>query len=209
MSYLPEFFAVVIIHLLATMSPGPDFVMVSKNSVTHSRRAGIYSAIGVGLGILVHVTYSLIGIGLIISRSIVLFSIIKYIGAGYLIYIGWRSLRAKPYVQERTGMDARSDMRSFVALRMGFLTNALNPKATLFFLALFTQVIDPRTPLFVQALYGLEMATMTCLWFLFVAVALSHPSLKERFISIGHRLEQVFGVVLIALGVKVALSSTK
>lgn len=209
MQYLPEFLTVSVFHLLAAMSPGPDFVMISRNSISCSRRAGVYSALGLGLGILVHVTYSLIGIGFIISRSILLFSVIKYIGAAYLIYIGWRSLRARPHSAAQEDDAARPDLGRFAAVRMGFLTNILNPKATLFFFALFTQVVRPETPKTIQALYGLEMSVMTFLWFSFVAIALSHPAVKGRFVSVGHRLEQVFGVILIAFGVKVALSSSK
>lgn len=207
--YLPEFLTVVVIHLLAAMSPGPDFIMISRNSISCSRRAGVYSALGLGLGILVHVTYSLVGIGFIISRSILFFSIIKYIGAAYLVYIGWRSLRARPYAAAQESGGARRELGRFAAVRMGFLTNVLNPKATLFFFALFTQVVRLETPKAIQALYGLEMSIMTFLWFGFVALALSHPAIKGRFVSVGHRLEQAFGVILIAFGVKVALSSSK
>src|SRR3990167_8795475 len=100
MTFLAEFLTVVVVHMLAVMSPGPDFVMISRNSLVYSRKVGVYSAIGLGLGILVHVTYSLIGIGLIISKSILLFSILKFIGAAYLIYVGYKCLRAKPHQQQ-------------------------------------------------------------------------------------------------------------
>ena len=86
---------------------------------------------------------------------------------------------------------------------MGFLTNVLNPKATLFFFALFTQVINPHTPKAIQVLYGLEMSVMTFVWFALVAAILSHNLIRSRFASVQH------GVILIALGVKVALSSSK
>src|SRR5438094_7329342 len=95
-NYLPEFLTIASLHLLAVMSPGPDFVLISKNSLVYSRKSGVYSALGLALGILVHITYSLIGIAYIISRSIVIFSTIKLLGAGYLIYIGYKSLWAKP-----------------------------------------------------------------------------------------------------------------
>lgn len=209
MSFLPEFLLVTAAHLLAVMSPGPDFVMISRNSLVYSRAVGIFSAVGLGLGILVHVTYSLIGIGLLISQSIVLFSIIKYIGAAYLLYIGYQCLRSKPQTAtEATAVEEKS-MSPLAAVRMGFLTNALNPKATLFFLALFTQVISTETPLFIQILYGIEMSVMTFAWFAVVASILSHKRIKSRFVSIQHYVERVFGVVLIAFGIKVALSTTK
>ena|SRR5258708_39313724 len=95
MQYLPIILTVAGVHFLALLSPGPDFILITRNSLLYSRRTGIFSAIGLGLGIIVHITYSLIGIGLIISKSILLFSFMKYLGAGYLFYIGYKSLRAK------------------------------------------------------------------------------------------------------------------
>lgn len=211
MTFLPEFLTVAVVHLLAVMSPGPDFVMISRNSLIYSRKTGVYSAIGLGLGILVHVTYSLVGIGLIISKSILLFSILKFVGAAYLIYIGYQCLQAKPR-QEKNIENKKTkpgDLGKLQAIRMGFLTNVLNPKATLFFFALFTQVISTNTPKIIQALYGLEMSIMTFSWFALVASALSLNIIRVRFASVHHHLERTFGVILIALGIKVAVSSSK
>ncbi len=206
--FLSAFLTVIVVHLLAVISPGPDFAMATRNSLVYSRRAGIFTSLGLALGIGVHVTYCLLGIGLLISRSILLFTIIKWVGALYLIYIGYKSLRAKPPVVTEFSVSAEveqlSDRR---AVRLGFLTNVLNPKATLFFLALFTQVIDPATPLLVQLLYGVEMVTMTFVWFSFVSLVFSNPLLKRKIQKVQHYIERVTGVVLIALGIKVALSS--
>jgi len=191
------------------MSPGPDFIMISRNSLVYSKRTGIYSAVGLGLGIVVHVTYSLIGIGYIISKSILIFSCLKLLGAGYLIYIGYKSLLAKPQTIKAGEGGEHKDLGWRASVRMGFLTNVSNPKATLFFFALFTQVINPHTPKIIQILYGLEMSVMTFIWFALVAVILSHRYVKARFSAAQHHVEQVFGVVLIALGIKVALSTSK
>jgi len=208
-AYLAEFATVVVVHLLAVMSPGPDFVMISRNSLVHSRRAGIYAAFGLGLGILGHVTYSLIGIGFVIANSIVLYSVLKCLGAGYLVYLGYRALRAAPASAPAAAPAApvRADLPALAAVRMGFLTNILNPKATLFFFALFTQVIDPHTPKAVQVLYGLEMAFATFAWFALVAVVLSHARVRGALASILRHVERAFGAILIALGLKVALSA--
>lgn len=208
--YIAEFFTVAAVHLLAVASPGPDFVLISRNALAYSRRTGVYTALGMALGILVHVTYSLVGIGFIISQSVVLFSVIKLLGAGYLVYVGYQCLRARPQPKPEEGVavaPSKADLTAPAALRMGFVTNVLNPKATLFFLALFTQVIDPHTPKPVQALYGLEMAVMTFVWFAAVATVLSHGLVRNRFAAAQHRLEHVFGFALVALGIKVALSS--
>ncbi|MBJ7297359.1 MAG: LysE family translocator [Dolichospermum sp.] len=95
MSFLTDWLTVFSIALIAIISPGPDFAITLRNSLLYSRQAGVYTAFGVGAGFIVHSTYSLIGIGTIISQSILLFNTLKWVGAAYLIYIGIKSLRAK------------------------------------------------------------------------------------------------------------------
>lgn len=207
-NYLAQFLFIAGLHLLAVMSPGPDFVMITRNSLVYSRKTGVMSALGLALGIVVHITYCLIGIAYIISKSIIIFSTLKLLGAGYLIFIGYKSLKAKPSLAG-DAVAEQKDMSKLGALKMGFLTNLFNPKATLFFLALFTQVIRPNTPLFMKLAYGAEMTTMTFVWFGFVAVILSHNKIKRRFLNIQHYVERVTGFALIALGLKVALSKVK
>jgi len=202
------FLTIALVHLLAVASPGPDFAIMLKQSLTQSRRTVVWTAFGVALGILVHVAYSLVGIGLIIAQSIVLFSIIKWIGAGYLLFIGWKSLTAKPPVKitGSTHTDTPA-MPACAAVRVGFLCNALNPKATLFFLALFTQIVDPSTPLIIQLLYGAYMSVATFLWFSGLGSVLTLNALRKRLHSVHLWAERVMGVALIALGIRVALSA--
>lgn len=208
--YWTEFFTVALIHLLAVASPGPDFAIVVRESVAFGRRAGIFTALGVGTGIFVHVAYSLLGIGLIVSQSIVLFNALKWLAAAYLLYIGIKALRAKPADPARAELSleqaARSPRAAFVT---GFVTNGLNPKATLFFLSLFTVVIDPHTPLTVQAGYGLYLALATALWFCLVAMLFSQPRVRAGFTRLGHWFDRLMGAVLVGLGVKLAFSELR
>jgi RhtB (resistance to homoserine/threonine) family protein len=205
--YWSEFLAVAAIHLLAVASPGPDFAVVVRESVTHGRRAGTWTALGVGSAIFLHVGYSLLGIGLIVSQSIVLFNALKWLAAAYLLYIGFKALRARPANGQATATQAnpgpRAPKAAYVA---GFMTNGLNPKATLFFLSLFTVVIDPHTPLAVQAAYGVYLAVATAAWFCLVARLFSHSRVRAGFARIGHWFDRTMGAVLIALGVKIAFS---
>ena len=135
-TYLNEFLLVIFAMFLAVISPGPDFAMVLKQSITYGRRSSIYTSIGIGLGIGVHVIYTLLGIGLIISKSIILFTIIKFLGAGYLIYLGYQSLKSKGLkIEENKDIEIK-DMSKMKSFSMGFLCNALNPKATIFFIKL-------------------------------------------------------------------------
>lgn len=208
MEYLPAIATVAAIHLLAVMSPGPDFIMTMRNSLLYSRRSGIYSAIGLGLGILVHVAYCLAGIAVIISQSIVVFTILKYLGAAYLIYIGIKSLRAKQSRGEAISETARPDMTKLQAIRSGFITNATNPKATLFFLSLFTLVIEPSTPFAIKAVMGIEMSIATALWFSLIALLVSHRAIRSRITRFQHYVERFMGAVLILFGIKLATTQS-
>lgn len=208
MPYLAEFTTVALIHLLGAISPGPDFAMIARNSFKYSRKTALYSALGLALGILVHVAYSLIGVGFIISQSIVLFSVIKLLGAGYLIYIGLKSLRAQSSHLETVEIK-EIDINRFEALKQGFLTNALNPKVTLLFFSLFSQIISPQTPLFIKIMYGIEMSTATFIWFALVAYLISHSQIKGRFQKFGHYIERFTGAVLILFGLKLAFSKAQ
>lgn len=207
MEYLPLILTVTLVNLLAAISPGPDFLMVTRNSLIYSRKTGIYTAVGLGFGILVHVTYSLVGIGLLIAKSILLFNIIKLFGAAYLIYIGVRSLISKSSHLNLKNQEHRTDISTMAAIKIGFITNATNPKATLFFLSLFTLVINPNTPLPVKLFMGMEMAIVVSIWFILVAYLISHHLVRNKLEKVQHSAEKFIGVVLIVLGIKVALST--
>ncbi|WP_278401399.1 LysE family translocator [Stutzerimonas kunmingensis] len=205
--YWMEFMTVALVHLLAVASPGPDFAVVVRESVTQGRRVGSWTALGVGCGIFVHVAYSLLGIGLIVSQSIVLFNLFKWLAAGYLLYLGWRALRARPISLDTADeVGTTSDRSPWQAFVVGFVTNGLNPKATLFFLSLFTVVISADTPLWVQAGYGVYLAGATALWFLLVAWLFSRGRVRAGFARMGHWFDRLTGAVLIGLGVRLAVS---
>lgn len=206
MEYLALIGTVTIIHLLAVISPGPDFIMAVRNSLTYSRKTGIWTAVGFGGGITVHIFYSLAGLALIISKSILLFNAIKFIGAGYLIYIGLKSFLSKSSKIELSEHNKKEDITRLLAVKIGFLTNALNPKATLFFLSLFTLVISPETPLPIMGIMSAIMIVNTILWFSLVAVFISQKRIRSIFEKFQGVFNKTLGGLLIALGVKVALT---
>lgn len=202
-NYWGEFITVATVHLLAVASPGPDFAMVVRQSLIYGKKTAIQTSLGIGAGIMVHVAYSLLGIGLIISQTVSLFNTMKLLGATYLIYIGIKSLRAKASNSDLTVGPTEIELPStFGAFRAGFLTNGLNPKATLFFLSLFTVVISPDTPHEIQFCYGLYMTLATALWFSGLSTVLGYKRVRSLFQQKAHWIERTVGVVLIGLGIK-------
>lgn len=214
--YIAQWLTLIAVFSVAVISPGPDFIMAVRNSIVFSRSVGILTATGFALGVMVHVTYTIFGISAIIAQSILLFNIIKYAGAAYLIYFGIQAIRSKGMGQKAIDQatankekDATQAMSDWQAIRSGFLTNVLNPKATLFFLAIFSQIIRPDTPFIWQSVYGLTCAAMVFIWFSMVVLVLTHGPVRTAFLKATKWIDRVCGTLLIALGVKVALTAAK
>ncbi|PTQ07419.1 amino acid transporter [Sphingomonas oleivorans] len=202
---MTELLGVITITLLAVISPGPDFAMVTRNSLVLSRRAGVLTAIGIGMGALVHVGYTILGIGLLIRQSIILFGLLKLVGAAYLIYLGVRMLRARPAaVVEAAVAPLLTDGQ---ALRTGFLTNALNPKTTIFVVSLFMQVVHPDTEMAVQIGYGLFISAAHMLWFSLVALFFSSGEMRRLLLRIRHWIDRAFGALLLGFGTALAMAT--
>lgn len=193
--------AVGLIHLVALVSPGPDFVVVCRNSLLYSRTIGIYTAVGFGLGICIHISYAVFGLSWLIANNELIFTVIQYLGAFYLMLIGIQSLRSfqSQIGQETTTSSSR--ISPFRAVRIGFITNALNPKATLFFLGLFSTMLNPTVGELTLVVIAVLLVVTTILWFSLVALLISH----SRFTTVLKRYEktahQFFGVLLICIGV--------
>lgn len=214
--YWSEFFLVALAHLIAVISPGPDFAMVLRQSVTFGRRTAIWTSVGIGTGILVHVTYSLLGIGLLVRSSVLAFNILKWLGALYLAWIGLKALQSKQIAAGKAGESMPPSPagmppppRRRAAYGTGFLTNALNPKATLFFVALFSVVINPRTPVLIQTGYGVWMALVTMGWFMLVSLFFSQERVRAAFLRFGHWFERAMGAILLGLGLRLALATAR
>ena len=206
MEYLPLIGTVAILNLLAAISPGPDFVMIVRNSLCYSRRSGIYTTFGIGLALGVHLLYCAAGIGYLISTSLILFSIIKILGAGYLIYMGVGSILAKKSSLELAEVKNDVDLTRFQAFRMGFLTNILNPKATLFLLSLFTLVIGNSTPLYIIVTISAIIIGTAIAWFTIVSIFLSQERVRNAFLKYEKGINRMLGGFLIILGIKIAFT---
>lgn len=204
------------VHLLAAASPGPDFLLVSQQTITHNRRTGLLCSFGITLGLGVHVVYSVFGLAAVIAHSHPLLTAIKWLGGGYLIYLGWQGITAKkesleasplenPHVdsdQNRSKHRQKSTVSesSVSTIRRGFFCNVFNPKAPIYFVAIFTLVLSPDMPLWQLAVYGVWMMVLQMAWFSTVVILLSIPAIHRRFMNIEHWINRVLGAAMIGLG---------
>lgn len=195
--------AMIVIDTLAMISPGPDFVIVVRNSIKHSPRIGRFTAIGITLGLLVHMTYCILGLGLIISQSIMLFNLIKYLGAAYLICIGIMSFMSKEEDLNLSTTKEKKEITPAQAIKMGFYVNALNPKATLAFVSLFSAFITPETPISIQYIFAAYVIISSLLWFSSVASIFTIQKVQVAFNKAKSRVDRTIGVLLVSLGLKV------
>lgn len=206
--YVLEFAGLLAVFSVLMVVPGADFVMVVRQSVVHGRRAAIITSFGIGTSLLFHVSYTILGIGLIVSKSLLLFSMLKWAGAAYLLYLGIKALRAGPMEMASVDMQQGGDeAKAISAVRcflMGFVTNALNPKAVLFFVPLFTAMVSHETPAAVKGIYGLLMAVVLIAWFVGVSMFFTMASVRERFVAWGRWFNKATGMIFIGLGVKLA-----
>jgi len=214
-AYWPEFLKLALAHLLAVASPGPDFAIVLRQSLSFGRRTAVWTAIGIGSGICLHVTYSLFGLGVLLKSSPTAFTVIKFAGAGYLTWIGYKALRAMPRADPDgadsplNALGARGPIppseRS--AWSVGFFTNALNPKATLFFVAIFATLVSPLTPLPIRIGYGVWISLSTMAWFSFVAYFITRDKVRRRFLRYGHWIDRALGAVFLVFAAALAFAA--
>lgn len=208
MHYVYEFLGLMAVFSVLVVSPGADFLLVVRQSLVHGRRAAIVTSFGIGASLLFHIGYTILGIGIIVAQSLFLFGLLKWVGAAYLVYLGWKSLRADAFEMpdekaqsQITQAAPPSTLRLFL---LGFATNALNPKPVLFFLSLFTALVSHDTPASIQAVYGLLMAATLILWFVGVSTFFTVTSVRERFVAWGRWFNRITGMIFIGLGIRLA-----
>lgn len=210
MFHVQNLYLFFIASLLLNLTPGNDMIYVASRSISQGIRAGIISALGVFIGCFVHILAAVFGLSIIIMRSAFLFEIIKFIGAGYLIYLGIKGFMTKSNFNKELSVLPKVD--KWKLLKQGIITNALNPKVALFFLSFLPQFIRADSPVYKAQLFSLG------LWFdlqgttvlIIVAYLLGKTSnLIKNNQKFWRIQEKITGVILIGLGIRVALSSKK
>ncbi|WP_230657029.1 LysE family translocator [Psychrobacter sp. I-STPA10] len=228
MDFWQGFLVITSVHLLAAASPGPDFVLVSQQTLTKGRRIGLWTSFGITLGLGVHVIYSVLGLAAVIAHSQPLLTAIKYLGGAYLMYLGWQGIRSQPKQIEDIKIETtptelvgsaeplkdtsqnhqsshHSSQSIMTYIRRGFLCNVFNPKAPIYFVAIFTLVLSPDMPTWQLAVYGVWMMVLQMAWFSTVVMMLSIPAINRRFQKSAHWVDRVLGGAMMALGLNLIL----
>lgn len=196
---------VATIATLGMLSPGPDFFLVIRNAARYPRAAAMITAVGVICGVATHMAYCVAGLAVVITTTPWLFNVLKYAGAAYLIWIGIQAL----FAHGGSKMDVSNLTQQSVSLKkaflQGYLCNLLNPKATLFFLAMFTQVLNIHSGIGEKLWYAMIIWGLSVVWWPLLVVLFQSEPVRRGLAKVQKLVDKLLGTVLIALGIKVAL----
>jgi threonine/homoserine/homoserine lactone efflux protein len=200
-------FAAIAFMLVA--SPGPNLFLLLKNAPMLGVRIGLLNTIGTCLAIFCHASFSLIGVSAIVLSSATAFSMLKFLGACYLVYLGVLALRDAWNGKMVVTSDASAEVRRvtpLAALAEGWFTNILNPKPALFYVAIFPQFLDPASGgILTQGLaLGALHASIAFLWYGFVVLAMDQVGTVLRRPAVSRTIKGVMGGLLVGFGVRLA-----
>ena len=197
-----EFLTVASLHLFAVASPGPDFALVIRQCFRYGKRSAIWTSLGISVGILFHVSLSLIGLGLLITYQPSIFNGLKILASLYILYLGVVSIFNKSILDldKKKKSSTTLYFRSFLS---GLITNTLNPKAFLFFITVFTLVISPSTSQILQGIYGLYMALATFLWFAMISIIFTNKSMTYKYVNFLPWIERIMGFILVIISIQI------
>ncbi|HDR8065820.1 LysE family translocator [Bacillus thuringiensis] len=201
----------IIMSICLIILPGPDTAMATKNTLVAGKVGGVKTVFGTCIALLIHTLAAIIGLSALIVKSALLFSIFKYVGALYLIYIGIKALLA---VRNKEGIDTNdislnNENKHTSCFRQGFLTNLLNPKIAVFFLTFLPQFLNPNHNTFIQLLVmGLTYLVLTAIWFAFYILLIDKISAFMKKPKTQRYIQGLTGIVLIGFGVKLAFEKS-
>lgn len=198
-----EIIAIAVITLLAVISPGADFALVSRNSYLYGRKQGIYTAYGIACAVWIHISYSVLGLSFLKHYIPNLLHIIQYIGALYLMYIGYKTF-TQQQISDHATHTLLHPRQAFI---QGFLGNSLNPKTTLFVMSIFAQLLRGNHGLTHLIGYGMFISASHLLWFLLISLFCSTPVIRNKILRKQVSINRVIGTVLATLGLCLFLTN--
>ncbi|KMW73021.1 lysine transporter LysE [Photorhabdus luminescens subsp. luminescens] len=196
---------VITISTLGMLSPGPDFFLVVKNAIRYQRSAAMMTVVGLIAAITCHMAYCVAGLAIVITTTPWLFNLMKYAGAAYLIWIGINSLLSRGGNTLTFDDQPRQIVTFKKAFMQGFLCNLLNPKATLFFLAIFTQVLNVNSGVGEKLWYASIIWGLSVIYWPLLVILIQSAPVRRGLAKTQKIIDKLLGIILIGLGVKVAL----
>lgn len=202
MEYMGAVFTISFVTLLVIMSPGPNFFLVVSTSLAKSRRSGVITSLGVGVGSLTYSIAGFLGVAAIVSSSQTAFLALRIFGGAYLIYLGFNMLKkrtTKDHSETNVLKHNNGWIRSFTT---GLATNLSNPKAMVFYISLFSVSSDPMPP-FYKALTCFFIFIISASWYSFVALSFSHKKVRNFYERRNRAISGFFGAAIVAFGLKI------
>lgn len=206
------FITVAIAHFLALLSPGPDFLLVVKSGVKNEKRTAIGVAIGIATANAIYIALCLIGVGAILASSIVMMTILKIAGGLFLTYLAIMAIKAKrtdyAFLEVKGESESKKeDTNIFKEFLTGLLSGILNPKNPLFYLSLFTLVLNNEVGLWFKIVLGAWMTLVVFAWDAFIIFVLSRKKVRFVFNGVAFYIDKIAGVILGVIGVKILQSA--
>jgi threonine efflux protein len=189
------------VQLLAAMSPGPAFLVVTRISVGESRRAALAAALGVATATLIWAIAATLGMHVLLTEAAWLYDILKLIGGGYLVWLAVQAWRHadKPLAVAANGL---AGMSAWQAWRLGFSTNLANPKVIVFFGSIFVTLFTPETPSWVRGAALVIVAANEIGWYAVVALLFSSRAAQAGYRRAKRWIDRVTGAVLMVFGLR-------
>ncbi|WP_147805240.1 LysE family translocator [Alkalicoccus halolimnae] len=197
----------VIIGLAAAFLPGPDFVLLIKNSLQYGRKHGIYTALGVSTAVIIHISVSISGFSLVIEKVPFLLDVIRAAGSSYLIYLGYKAVKSTSAAGYKINtLAASKDLHAKTSFNKGFICNFFNPNSILFFLSVFSQLVEGDVPMLINWLYGAVILTLVAGFYMLFAIGISQRTCRMVYIKYSRTIERSLGLLLIVFALTIAYS---
>ena len=206
MEFTAALLSILTIHLMASISPGPDFAVVSQTTLLKGRKAGVICGIGVCVGILFHISYSLTGLAVILHNSRFLTQMIGLVGGGYLMYLGYKSIKGSFLKSSHLSNLDNKNTTSTSAFFSGLMVNVFNPKAAIYFISLFSVVVSPSMEVEKLFLIITLIISVQMSWYFTFIFIVTLPRVKLLFDSKVYLIDRLLGGLMLLMGIYMFIS---
>lgn len=208
---MDNLFMYILITLMMVIVPGVDFILVTKNTVSHGTKAGHFTTLGIATALSFWTIIAVLGLAAIVAQSIVLFNVIKYLGAGYLVFLGIKSVRNRSTfsIENDNVVNTESKLlkgKYKTYFIQGFLSDFLNPKTIIVYMTLMPQFINVNKNVYLQlTILGGILVAEAILWFLILVYILRYVRVWFKEAKVQSIFNKVTGTMLVSLAIKLAL----